>query len=391
MGIRTALLPVLLLGCNNTILTLAGTSGDTTTTTHPATTTGDAGTAMTTTGSFGSSASAVGSGGTGAAAGAGGIAGIGGASGAAGTGTGTDSTSSTDTGTTSTTTTFIAGFVDMNGCTTITAEDHTWSNSVTITKMGNAYKPSCLKVIGGVYLTVIDDFQAHPLRPGVVDANNMAAQDAVSIVPVVDSGTSVLLYEPVLGTFGFYCASDYGIGEKGAIYVMSGPPLESMQNYCNTIRENCTGSYQQYDAAIFGRDCEKLSKWGLSGWFQSSGLSVGCHLTYAGKAAMNPAQFCDAAGPLSSTCGTPCENFCHAAVSVCYGVDIFPPDTTIAQCLVDCQTFLPLDQVPYNFSAPALSGDSLACRMHYLDVAAMALGTDAANCLHVATVSDVCN
>jgi hypothetical protein len=277
---------------------------------------------------------------------------------------------------------------NVNGCDLSTADDYTQSPGAAILKVNGQYKPACLKIGSGSGLSIKDDFALHPLRGGTVDANGNATPDAETIFPNVDSGNKLVqIYMPSAGTFGFYCAN-HPATEKGVVFATWNLAIESCEYYCNTVRFNCIGAYQQFNPSIYDRDCETIcDPWPYTGWGNSSGFSAGCHLYYAEKAANDPAQFCHSAGLGTDKCGSPCENFCYAQSAMC-GFTAYP--NGLQDCLATCPSFIPLDQIAYDFLSPVSSGDSVACRMHYLDVAAMTIGGAAENCPHLAAVSDVC-
>ena len=119
------------------------------------------------------------------------------------------------------------------------------------------------------------------------------------------------------------------------------------------------------------------------------GATLGCHLYHGGMpAASDPGTHCPHAGPLGGgACGADCDNFCEIAVAVC-STQATPPYADVAECKTACIDFVDTATVPY--SAKVSSGNSLACRMYHLSVAASSSANAEVHCPHVAATSSTC-
>jgi plastocyanin len=107
----------------------------------------------------------------------------------------------------------------VNGCTASAAEDHTADMSVTITTMGLAYTPKCVRIMAGSSATFNADFGVHPLSGGDI-SGGVASPDPTSPIAVTTMGTTATFTFPNAGTFPYYC-SLHGLstGMAGAIFV----------------------------------------------------------------------------------------------------------------------------------------------------------------------------
>ncbi len=162
----------------------------------------------------------------------------------------------------------------------------------------------------------------------------------------------------------------------------------SCDAYCAEIATNCAGDQQQYvDTDGCMGVCATFDPGTID---DKSGATLGCHLYHGGvPAAGDPATHCAHAGPLGGgSCGNDCDNFCEIAVAVC-GSQATPPYADVAACKTACEGFADTTAVPY--SAKVNSGDSLACRMYHLSVAASSVDAATTHCPHVAAVSSQCN
>lgn len=135
--------------------------------------------------------------------------------------------------------------------------------------------------------------------------------------------------------------------------------------YCTTIRANCAVlvmGTQQYNHGIDNclANCQHFPS-GTSA--DLVGNTLGCRLNQAEAAAAEWPLHCVEAGPGGAgTCGDNCEGYCTLALGNCPGAY---PD--VAGCMAAC-TAIP-DDVKYDMTVN--HGDSLACRFHFLVLAAM--------------------
>ena len=115
------------------------------------------------------------------------------------------------------------------------------------------------------------------------------------------------------------------------------------------------------------------------------GNTLGCRQYHAGAAETEPAIHCRHAGPGGDgACGTNCEGFCTIAQAQCTGADAAFADA--AACMTECAMFPTTP--PYDVSQTG--GDSFACRMYHLTIAATGPDIAKVHCPHVAAISDPC-
>lgn len=178
-----------------------------------------------------------------------------------------------------------------------------------------------------------------------------------------------------------------GGGGAGGSGVGGAPMPLDCTTYCGQIGANCTGPESQYPSDV---ECESVCGTFATGLeSDKTGATLGCHQYQSGDPSKQDAQgHCPAAGPLGAgVCGDACENFCAIAMAVCGGQPT-PPYGSTAACLSACANYPGLDKVPY--SSDVVDGDSLACRMYHLTVAAGGVKKAGTHCPHIAAVSPVC-
>jgi hypothetical protein len=161
----------------------------------------------------------------------------------------------------------------------------------------------------------------------------------------------------------------------------------SCEAYCADVIEHCQDGQAQYgDMGWCQAVCAHLPVGTLG---DTSGNTLGCRAYHAGvPAQMDPQTHCPHAGPLGAfVCGEDCESFCLIAVATC-GNQPTPPYEGQEHCLKECSLFVGTDMVPYNTTVT--SGNSLACRMYHLTVAASGADNAQVHCPHVAAISDPC-
>jgi hypothetical protein len=157
-------------------------------------------------------------------------------------------------------------------------------------------------------------------------------------------------------------------------------PAPTCAEYCGLIQAACTGANGQYASeAICLASCEAFD---VGTAADTSGNTLGCRIYHATAAAGGPDVHCTHAGPGGDgACGNNCEGFCAIAQDACTGDNAQYADE--AACLAECSGF-PAD-TKYNTNQTA--GDSLACRLYHLTVAA----TDpAVHCSHIVADSPTC-
>lgn len=150
--------------------------------------------------------------------------------------------------------------------------------------------------------------------------------------------------------------------------------------YCGLVQDVCTDARAQYTSEeICLGVCAALPPGTPD---DQLGNTAGCRRFQAVQAAEAPDTFCGAAGPTGDgVCGAECETFCGLAMGVCTDADEQWPD--VPSCLADCMQF-PTD---VEYDASVVNGDSYACRMYHLTVAALDPGV---HCPHIGLASPVC-
>jgi hypothetical protein len=173
----------------------------------------------------------------------------------------------------------------------------------------------------------------------------------------------------------------------------SGGPTLDCAHYCATSLANCATMEVQYSslASCMGV-CAAFTP-GVVG--DTSGNTLACRLYHTTAAATMPGmKHCIHGGPAGyAICGTSqCEAFCQIAASACTGANQQWPST--AACMSDCAMFPgAVPNVPAgapDYSTAVASGNSFACRMYHLTVAASDAASAAMHCPHIVLASPVC-
>jgi hypothetical protein len=154
---------------------------------------------------------------------------------------------------------------------------------------------------------------------------------------------------------------------------------DACSDYCKLVSDHCK-DHPQYAGTL---DCERTClamPVGESG--AMSGNSIACRTSHAILAAEDAALHCPHAGPSGGDlCGGACESFCTLAVVLCTDQhEVWP---NVEACAGDCVQF-PSDP-PYD--ATVLSGDSYACRLAHLTLAAL---QPEVHCDHIRPDSPTC-
>lgn len=150
--------------------------------------------------------------------------------------------------------------------------------------------------------------------------------------------------------------------------------------YCAAMMSSCIGVDAQYPGldSCLGA-CAGLPP-GAPG--ETSGNSLACRAYHAGMASISPEVHCVHAGPGGAgACGQNCDGFCAIATAIC------PAEhPSVDGCLADCAGFM--DTEPYNTEDAA--GDTLACRLYHLTIAATSPGDAEVHCGHTIAQSPPC-
>ncbi len=161
------------------------------------------------------------------------------------------------------------------------------------------------------------------------------------------------------------------------------PATPTCMAYCAAIQGACTGDNQQYGSmeACLGA-CSSFAV-GTAG--ATSGNTLACRTYHAGAAATGPATHCTHAGPGGDgPCGTNCEGFCTIAQGVCTGAN--QQFASMAVCMTACAGFA----TGTRYNTAQTSGNTFACRLYHLSVAASSAASATTHCPHIVAASPVC-
>ena len=153
--------------------------------------------------------------------------------------------------------------------------------------------------------------------------------------------------------------------------------------YCAKIAMNCvagdgggSGNVQYPDNATCMSTCATAAAWapGMTG--DTTGNTVGCRLYHAGAAAADPVLHCPHAGPTGGdVCGPLCDNYCSLMAKNCTGANaVYDANTCMSKCAM----------LGTQGHANDTSGNTVQCRIYYLDLAA----TDPTSCAQAKQVAD---
>jgi len=150
--------------------------------------------------------------------------------------------------------------------------------------------------------------------------------------------------------------------------------------YCAAMMGSCSGADAQYTSveSCLGA-CAGMPA-GDPG--STSGNSLSCRTYHAGMASIDPGVHCVHAGPSGAgACGQNCEGFCAIASAIC------PAEhPSEGECATACVGIA--DTEPYNTDDAA--GNTLACRIYHLMIAATSPGDAEVHCGHTIAASPVC-
>lgn len=157
-------------------------------------------------------------------------------------------------------------------------------------------------------------------------------------------------------------------------------PSPGCMQYCAAMMSTCTGANGQYSSidSCLGV-CATLPP-GAPG--ETAGNSLACRAYHAGMAVNDPETHCVHAGPGGAgVCGSNCEGFCAIAVATCPNEH---PDTPT--CLATCGGFAGVEKYDIGDAA----GNTFACRLYHLTVAATDEGSALQHCGHTIAASPTC-
>ena len=106
----------------------------------------------------------------------------------------------------------------INGCDPATAEDLT-GDDVDIAFDGFYYEPACVTATLGKQIRITGDFATYPIQGGTVVAG-VATPDATSPIYSQPSDPFIVPYFQQVGTYPYYCATEYQQGMMGVIFLV---------------------------------------------------------------------------------------------------------------------------------------------------------------------------
>lgn len=180
--------------------------------------------------------------------------------------------------------------------------------------------------------------------------------------------------------------SDAGPSDSGVVTdggASDGGTATPCASYCASIQANCTAANVQYPSL---GSCLGSCAGFASG--AATGNTLECRAYHANAAGSDAATHCPHAGPAGDgVCGANCDGFCSVAAAACTGNNLIYASTDV--CKTECLGFA---SVTARYNSTLTSGNSYACRMYHLSIAATAGGSQAAtHCPHIKAVSAVCN
>jgi hypothetical protein len=151
------------------------------------------------------------------------------------------------------------------------------------------------------------------------------------------------------------------------------------QAYCDTIQAACTGDNQQYPNVNQCLATAAGFPMGTSST-EMTGDTLGCRIYHAQNAMItgDVATHCPHAGPAGEKVNAatgqcsinPCDAFCSLSVAVC-GTNADPKVAnhyvSKAECMTACAGF----EKTTAFKAPAMNGNTMACKVFHLTNAAL--------------------
>lgn len=181
--------------------------------------------------------------------------------------------------------------------------------------------------------------------------------------------------------------ADTGVAADSGVTADSGVAAVSCDDYCTKVMANCTGNLAQYSSLDA---CKKsCAAFPVGTAADTSGNTQGCRQYHAGAAMAAPTVHCVHAGPSGGgACGTPCEGFCSIQDAACTGA-LAAGYGTGAACNTACTAAFATNIGTY--SATVTGGNSLACRLYHLTVAASSAANATIHCPHTSAVSATCN
>ncbi|MEX1366402.1 MAG: hypothetical protein AB1Z98_24975 [Nannocystaceae bacterium] len=158
------------------------------------------------------------------------------------------------------------------------------------------------------------------------------------------------------------------------------PAQDPCPEYCEIIGDHCGDDLAQYPGQAICEAVCALMDPGEEG--DVLGNSAACRAHHAFLAAESADPHCLHGGPTGdTTCGGPCESFCSLARDAC--PDELSPFLDTDECIAECESWPPQPK----YFAGVEAGDSYACRMHHLTLAALQPDV---HCGHIGTDSPVC-
>jgi hypothetical protein len=157
--------------------------------------------------------------------------------------------------------------------------------------------------------------------------------------------------------------------------------------YCTDIMGTCTGSVAQFPTMESCLGACAAYPQGAVG--ATTGNSLECRNNFLHDTGLTTAMRCPSSGPTGAngSCGVgDCEAFCTIAQTACTGAN--QQFNNVTQCTNACGGYAMNMVQDYNDNT--MSGNSFACRMYHLSVAASSSANATTHCPHIVANSTAC-
>ncbi|MDC0718867.1 hypothetical protein [Nannocystis bainbridge] len=225
-----------------------------------------------------------------------------------------------------------------------------------------------------------DDTGSTSAGTAVITTATQASGDLTTTTSTTTSSTGWTTDEPTSTSTGPADPTTGPVDPTTGTTTTGGDPDAGCMMYCAAMMGSCTLVDAQYPSleSCLGA-CSGLPQ-GSPG--ETSGNSLACRAYHAGMASIEPTVHCVHAGPGGAgACGQNCEGFCAIATALCPGEHASP-----GECMATCANFM--DTEPYN--AEDATGNTLACRLYHLTIAATGPAEAEVHCGHTIEASPPC-
>lgn len=162
------------------------------------------------------------------------------------------------------------------------------------------------------------------------------------------------------------------------------PSSVTCQEYCDFVQLSCSGDHRQYRSVQHCVDfCEGSVGWEAGFEEDQVGNTLACRMNHLQLAPQDPAAHCAEGGPTGGgLCGDWCEVYCDMADKSCTG------DSAIFASRDECLSTCPA--IATGGAAGDFTGDTLQCRLSYLQLARLYEGGQETFCPAAAPFGGAC-